>query len=120
MTLAVNHTITMGANVNPTLLVPKRWPANSSTRIAQVTPTIVPASQAACHTIDMASRVHVRHERQTTIPEAILAMMHLPCVQQCALQTMQGHELSSTCCTMCLEALSKEAKRPNNPYVVFI
>ena len=55
MTLAVNHTITMGAKVKPTLLVPYRWPANRSTRIAQVTPTIVPASQAACHTINMAS-----------------------------------------------------------------
>ena len=96
MTLAVNHTITMGAKVKPTLLVPKRWPANRSTRIAQVTPTIVPASQAACHTIDMASPARVRQELQAISTEAVSAMMHLPCVQQCALQNMRGHVLSST------------------------
>ena len=45
MTLATNHSSTMGAKVKPTLLVPKCWPANRSTKIAQVTPTMVPASE---------------------------------------------------------------------------
>ena len=45
ITFAVNHSSTIGAKVKPTLLVPKRWKANSKTRIAQVTPTIVSALQ---------------------------------------------------------------------------
>ena len=43
MTLAENHSSTMGAKVKPTLLVPKRWNANRMTRMAHVTPTMVSA-----------------------------------------------------------------------------
>ena len=34
--------------------------------------------------------MQVRQERQTTSTQAILAMMHLPCVQQYALQLCKG------------------------------
>ena len=43
ITFAANHKSTTGANVKPTLLVPNLWTAKRSTRIAHVTPTMVPA-----------------------------------------------------------------------------
>ena len=43
MTLLTYQTMMTGAKVKPTLLVPKRWNANSRMRIAQEMPTIAPA-----------------------------------------------------------------------------
>ena len=56
MTLLTYQTMMTGAKVKPTLLVPKRWNANSRMRIAQEMPTTAPA-RPSTHTHDQGTAI---------------------------------------------------------------